>query len=213
MPSSMSIERRKLLAAYGAEIVLTDAALGMKGAIAKAEELHESTPHSIILGQFTNPANPMAHYKTTGPEIYDDLDGNIDVFVAGIGTGGTVSGVGKYLKEYIANVKIVGVEPASSAVISGEPSGPHKIQGIGAGFIPQTLDLDVLDEVSKITNEEAFEFGRLVASLEGLLVGISSGAALAAAVKEAQKEENKDKNIVVLFPDSGDRYLSTQLFE
>ena len=213
MPSSMSIERRKLLAAYGAEIVLTDAALGMKGAIAKVEELHESTPHSIILGQFTNPANPMAHYKTTGPEIYDDLDGNIDVFVAGIGTGGTISGVGKYLKEYIANVKIVGVEPASSAVISGEPSGPHKIQGIGAGFIPQTLDLDVLDEVSKITNEEAFEFGRLVASLEGFLVGISSGAALAAAVKEAQKEENKGKNIVVLFPDSGDRYLSTQLFE
>lgn len=213
MPSSMSIERRKLLAAYGAEIVLTDASLGMKGAIAKAEELKETTPHSIILGQFVNPANPMAHYKTTGPEIYDDLDGHVDVFVAGIGTGGTVSGVGKYLKEYIADVKVVGVEPASSAVISGNPAGPHKIQGIGAGFIPQTLDLDVLDEVMTITNEEAFEFGRLVASLEGFLVGISSGAALAAAVKQAQKEENKDKNIVVLFPDSGDRYLSTQLFE
>ena len=209
MPSSMSIERRKLLAAYGAELELTDASLGMKGAIAKAEELRDSIPNSIILGQFTNPANPKAHYETTGPEIYRDLGGNIDVFVAGIGTGGTISGVGKYLKEQNPDIKVIGVEPASSAVISGEPAGPHKIQGIGAGFIPQTLNLDVLDDVSKVTNEEAFEFAKLIASLEGFLVGISSGAALAAAVKEAKKEENKNKNIVVLFPDNGDRYLST----
>ncbi len=182
MPSSMSIERRKLLKAYGAELVLTDASLGMKGAIAEAESLKKEIPHSIILGQFTNPANPMAHYKTTGPEIYEDLDGLVDVFVAGIGTGGTISGVGRFLKERIGGVKIIGVEPASSAVISGNPAGPHKIQGIGAGFIPETLDLDVVDEISPISNEDAFEFGRLVSNLEGFL-------------------------------DSGDRYLSTPLFE
>ena len=212
MPSSMSIERRKLLKAYGAELVLTDASLGMKGAIAKAEELKETIPHAIILGQFTNPANPLMHYKTTGPEIYRDLNGDVDVFVAGIGTGGTISGVGQYLKEKVEGVKIVGVEPLSSAVISGNPAGPHKIQGIGAGFIPETLNLDVVDEISPISNEDAFEFGRLVSNLEGFLVGISSGAALAAAIKEAKKEENEGKNIVVLFPDSGDRYLSTPLF-
>ena len=213
MPSSMSIERRKLLKAYGAEIELTDAALGMKGAIARAKELAEQIPHSIILGQFTNPANVQAHYETTGPEIFRDLNGEVDVFVAGIGTGGTISGVGEFLKENIENVKIVGVEPESSAVISGNPSGPHKIQGIGAGFIPEILDLDIIDEMSPISNEDAFKFARLVSNLEGLLVGISSGAALAAAVKEAQKEESEDKNIVVLLPDSGDRYLSTSLFE
>ena len=187
MPSSMSIERRKLLKAYGAELVLTDASLGMKGAIAEAESLKKEIPHSIILGQFTNPANPMAHYKTTGPEIYEDLDGLVDVFVAGIGTGGTISGVGRFLKERIGGVKIIGVEPASSAVISGNPAGPHKIQGIGAGFIPETLDLDVVDEISPISNEDAFEFGRLVSNLEGFLVGISSGAALAAAAGPARR--------------------------
>ncbi len=213
MPSSMSIERRKLLKAYGAEIVLTDASLGMKGAIAKAKELKEETPHALILGQFDNPANVRSHYETTGPEIFRDLNGRVDVFVAGIGTGGTISGTGKFLKENIENVKIVGVEPASSAVISGNPSGPHKIQGIGAGFIPTILDLDIIDEMSPVGDEEAFEFARLVSNLEGLLVGISSGAALCAAVKEAQKEDNKNKNIVVLLPDSGDRYLSTSLFE
>ena len=213
MPSSMSIERRKLLKAYGAEIVLTDASLGMKGAIAKAKELKEETPHALILGQFDNPANVRSHYETTGPEIFRDLNGRVDVFVAGIGTGGTISGTGKFLKENIENVKIVGVEPASSAVISGNPSGPHKIQGIGAGFIPTILDLDIIDEMSPVGDEEAFEFARLVSNLEGLLVGISSGAALCAAVKEAQKEDNKNKNIVVLLPDSGDRYFSTSLFE
>ena len=213
MPSSMSIERRKLLKAYGAEIVLTDASLGMKGAIAKAKELKEETPHALILGQFDNPANVKAHYETTGPEIFRDLNGRVDAFVAGIGTGGTISGTGKFLKENIENVKIVGVEPASSAVISGNPSGPHKIQGIGAGFIPTILDLDIIDEISPVGDEEAFEFARLVSNLEGLLVGISSGAALCAAVKEAQKEDNRNKNIVVLLPDSGDRYLSTSLFE
>ena len=213
MPSSMSIERRKLLKAYGAEIVLTDASLGMKGAIAKAKELKEETPHALILGQFDNPANVRSHYETTGPEIFRDLNGRVDIFVAGIGTGGTISGTGKFLKENIENVKIVGVEPASSAVISGNPSGPHKIQGIGAGFIPTILDLDIIDEMSPVGDEEAFEFARLVSNLEGLLVGISSGAALCAAVKEAQKEDNKNKNIVVLLPDSGDRYFSTSLFE
>ena len=212
MPSSMSIERRKLLKAYGAELVLTDASLGMKGAIAKAEELRNETPHSIILGQFTNPANVLAHYETTGPEIFRDLDGKVDVFVAGIGTGGTISGVGQFLKDNLDNVKIVGVEPASSPVITEGHAGPHKIQGIGAGFIPKILNLDVIDQMETATDDDAFEFARLVSNLEGFLVGISSGAALSVAIKEAKKEENKGKNIVVLFPDNGDRYLSTLLF-
>lgn len=213
MPSSMSIERRKLLKAYGAEIVLTDASLGMSGAIAKAKELEMNTPHSIVLGQFTNFANVRAHYETTGPEIYSDLNGKVDAFVAGIGTGGTISGTGKFLKENIDNIEVIGVEPAGSPVISKGEKGSHKIQGIGAGFIPEILDLDVIDEMMTVGDEEAFEFARLVSNLEGLLVGISSGAALAAAVRYAQKEGNSNKNIVVLLPDSGDRYFSTPLFE
>ncbi len=213
MPESMSIERRKLLKAYGAEIVLSDASLGMKGAIAKANELHEQNPNSIILGQFDNFANVRAHYETTGPEIFSDLGGRIDAFVAGIGTGGTISGTGKYLKEMINDVKVIGVEPANSPVISKGRSGKHAIQGIGAGFIPKILDLDIIDEMTTVSDEDALECARLVGSLEGLLVGISSGAALASAIKVCEREEFEGKNVVVLFPDSGDRYLSTSLFE
>lgn len=211
MPESMSIERRKLLKAYGAEIVLTEASKGMKGAIARAEELLKEIPHSIILGQFTNPANPKAHYKTTGPEIYRDLNGKVDYFVAGVGTGGTVSGVGRYLKDNIKVVKVIAVEPASSPVLTKGTAGPHMIQGIGAGFVPQTLDTSVYDEVIPVENDDAFTYGRLMGQKEGILVGISSGAALFAAIQVAKREEGK--NIVVLLPDSGDRYLSTKLYE
>ena len=213
MPESMSIERRKLLKAYGAEIVLSDASLGMKGAINKANELHEQNPNSIILGQFDNFANVRAHYETTGPEIFNDLNGKVDAFVAGIGTGGTISGTGKYLKEMINDVKVIGVEPANSPVISEGRSGKHAIQGIGAGFIPKILNLDLLDEMTTVSDEDALECARLVGSLEGLLVGISSGAALSSAIKVCEREEFEGKNVVVLFPDSGDRYLSTALFE
>ena len=212
LPETMSIERRKLLKAYGADLVLTEGKLGMKGAIAKASELKESIAGAVILGQFTNQANPEMHYKTTGPEIFRQTDGKVDVFVAGVGTGGTVTGVGRYLKEKNPNVKIVAVEPASSPVISKGTAGAHKIQGIGAGFIPETLDTKILDEVITIENEEAFEEGRNFAKSEGILVGISSGAALKAGVILAKRPENKGKNIVVLLPDSGDRYLSTDLF-
>ena len=213
MPESMSIERRKILKAYGADIVLTEAAKGMKGAIAKAEELNKEIKGSIILGQFVNPANPKVHYKTTGPEIYKDLDGKVDVFVAGVGTGGTLSGVGKYLKEQNKNIEVVAVEPASSPVLSEGKAGPHMIQGIGAGFVPETLDTKIYDSVIKVENDDAFEYGRMIGKKEGLLVGISSGAALKAAVSLAKQNEYKGKNIVVLFPDTGDRYLSTKLYE
>ena len=212
MPETMSVERRNILKAYGAEIVLTEGAKGMKGAIAKADELKESIPGAVILGQFVNPANPAAHKKTTGPEIYRQTDGKVDIFVAGVGTGGTITGVGEYLKEQNPDVKIVAVEPASSPVLSEGVSGPHKIQGIGAGFVPDTLDTKVYDEVLKIENDDAFDEGRRFATSEGLLVGISSGAALKAASILASREENKGKVIVVLLPDSGDRYLSTALF-
>lgn len=213
MPESMSIERRKILKAYGAELVLTEAAKGMKGAIAKAEELNKEIPNSIILGQFVNPANPKIHYETTGPEIYKDLNGKVDIFVAGVGTGGTLSGVGKYLKEQNKNTVVVAVEPATSPVLSEGRSGPHMIQGIGAGFVPDTLDTSIYNFVMPVENEDAFTFGRLVGKKEGILVGISSGAALSAAIKLAQKDEYQGKNIVVLFPDTGDRYLSTKLYE
>ena len=213
MPESMSIERRKLLKAYGAELVLTEASKGMKGAIAKAEELNKEIPNSIILGQFVNPANPKVHFETTGPEIYKDLDGKVDAFVAGVGTGGTITGVGKYLKENKKDVKVVAVEPAASPVLSKGKAGPHMIQGIGAGFVPDTLDTSVYDEIIKIENDDAFTYGRLIGKKEGILVGISSGAALYAAIQVASRDEFKDKNVVVLLPDSGDRYLSTKLFE
>ncbi len=213
MPETMSVERRQIMKAYGAELVLTDGALGMKGAIEKARELSETIPDSFIPGQFENPANPQVHFDTTGPEIYEDMGGRADIFVAGVGTGGTVTGVGKYLKSKNPGIRIVAVEPASSAVLSGKGAGAHKIQGIGAGFVPDTLDTDVYDEIIAVENESAFEMGRLVGRCEGVLVGISSGAALDAAVRLARRPENAGKNIVVLFPDTGDRYLSTPLFE
>ena len=212
MPETMSVERRNLLKAYGAELVLTEGAKGMPGAIAKAKELAEQTPNSYIPSQFTNPANPAVHLKTTGPEIWADTDGKVDIFVAGVGTGGTLSGVGAYLKSQNPNVKVVAVEPASSPVLSGGKAGPHKIQGIGAGFVPDTLNTDVYDEILPVQNEDAFATGREIGRSEGVLVGISSGAAVYAAIQLAKRPENAGKNIVVLLPDTGDRYLSTPLF-
>lgn len=212
MPETMSVERRNLLKAYGAEIVLTDGAKGMKGAIAKAEELAKTTPHAYIPSQFTNPANPAAHKATTGPEIWEDTDGKVDFFIAGVGTGGTLTGVGEYLKAKNPAVKIIAVEPASSPVLSQGTAGPHKIQGIGAGFVPETLNTKIYDEVLPISNEDAFRYGRQFSHVEGVLIGISSGAALAAAVQLAQRPENQGKTIVALLPDTGDRYLSTELF-
>ncbi len=212
MPETMSVERRNLLKAYGAELVLTDGAKGMKGAIAKAEELAQQIEGGFIPSQFTNSANPTAHFNTTGPEIWEDTDGKVDIFVAGVGTGGTVSGVGKYLKSKNPNVKVVAVEPAGSPVLSKGVAGPHKIQGIGAGFVPETLDTKIYDEIIAVENEDAFATGRTLARKEGLLVGISSGAAVYAASQLAKRPENKGKNIVALLPDTGDRYLSTPMF-
>ena len=212
MPETMSIERRQLMKAYGAELVLTEGSLGMKGAIAKAEELSKEIPNSFVAGQFVNPANPEIHRKTTGPEIWEDTDGKVDIFVAGVGTGGTVTGVGQYLKSQNPDIRIVAVEPKTSAVLSTGVAGPHKIQGIGAGFVPQVLDTSVYDEIIPVENEDAFSYGRLIGKKEGVLVGISSGAALYAAIELAKREENEGKNIVVLLPDTGDRYLSTPLF-
>ncbi|MBE6311809.1 MAG: cysteine synthase A [Bacteroidales bacterium] len=212
MPETMSVERRQLMKAYGAELVLTEGSKGMKGAIAKAKELAEQIPGGFIPGQFVNPANPQTHFETTGPEIWEDTDGEVDVFVAGVGTGGTVTGVGKFLKSKKKSVKIVAVEPATSAVLSTGVPGSHKIQGIGAGFVPDVLDTTVYDEIITVQNEDAFEVGKLIGRKEGVLVGISSGAALWAAIELAKREENKGKTIVVLLPDTGDRYLSTPLF-
>lgn len=212
MPDTMSVERRQLMKAYGAELVLSEGAKGMKGAIAKADELAKEIPNSFIPGQFVNPANPQAHYETTGPEIYRDTDGDVDIFVAGVGTGGTLSGVGRYLKEQKPAVKVVAVEPATSAVLSTGVAGAHKIQGIGAGFVPDTLDTSIYDEIITVANEAAFETGRTIGRKEGILVGISSGAAMWAAIELAKRPENEGKTIVVLLPDTGDRYLSTPLF-
>ena len=213
MPETMSVERRQLMKAYGAELVLTEGAKGMKGAIAKAEELASKIENSFIPGQFVNPSNPAAHRDTTGPEIWEDTDGKVDYFVAGVGTGGTVTGVGEYLKSKNGDVKIVAVEPEASQTLAKGEAAPHKIQGIGAGFVPETLNTDIYDEIIPVTNEESFETGRLLGQKQGVLVGISSGAALWAAIELAKKEENEGKNIVVLLPDTGDRYLSTPLFQ
>ena len=213
MPDTMSVERRKLMKAYGAQLVLTEGAEGMKGAIAKADELHAEIPDSWIAGQVEKASNWKAHYNTTGPEIEKALEGKVDILVAGVGTGGTITGTGKYLKEKNPDLKVVAVEPASSAVLSGNKSGPHKIQGIGAGFVPKVLDTDIYDEIIPVSNEDAFETGASIGKTEGILVGISSGAALYAALQLAKKEENRGKNIVVIFPDSADRYLSTGMFE
>lgn len=213
MPDTMSVERRNILKAYGAEIVLTPGAEGMKGAIAKAEELAKEIPNSFIPGQFENPANPAAHRKTTGPEIWEDTDGEVDIFVAGVGTGGTVTGIGSYLKEKNPDIKIIAMEPAASPMLSEGTAGQHKIQGIGAGFVPEILDTDIYDKVVTVENDAAFEYGKELAKTEGFLVGISSGAALYAAMEEAKKPENEGKTIVVLLPDNGDRYYSTPLFQ
>lgn len=212
MPETMSIERRQLMKAYGAELVLSDGAKGMTGAIAKAEEIAKETPNSFIPGQFVNPANPQAHRLTTGPEIYEDTDGNVDIFVAGVGTGGTITGIGEYLKSKDPKIKVVAVEPASSAVLSTGVAGPHKIQGIGAGFVPEVLNTEVYDEIIPVSNEDSFATGKLIGKSEGVLVGISSGAAAYAAIELAKRPENEGKTIVVLLPDTGDRYLSTPLF-
>lgn len=213
MPDTMSVERRKIIAAYGAELVLTDGAMGMKGAIKKAEELKNEINNSIVMGQFVNPSNAMAHYETTGPEIWEDTDGKVDIFICGIGTGGTISGTGKFLKEKNPDIKIIGVEPLSSPFLTKGVSGAHKLEGIGAGFIPEILDTDIYDEIITVSNEDAYSMGRNLARKEGLLVGVSSGAAAVAAVEIAKRPENKDKTIIVLLPDTGMRYLSTTMFD